>query len=150
MKKALNIRSTEKVAILLLIFASFGLLACTMVGNVVPLQNRILFNEKSVNQGTYNDGELTLNYSYNLVGRHMTLDGEITSVWKFDSIDVSLLFFDTNGTVLQETIVYYSGYREENPSTSTDTTFKTILVVPRGAVGMSFSMTDTSREGKQI
>lgn len=41
----------------------------------------------------------------------MTLDGEVTSVWEFDSVDVSLQFFDVSGTVLQETIVYYSGYR---------------------------------------
>jgi hypothetical protein len=149
MKNTLDV-STGKVAVLfLLIFISFELLGCTMVGKVIPMQNQILFSEKGLNQGTYNDGELTLNYNYTLDGRKMTLDGEITSVWTFDSIDVSLLFFDTSGTVLQETIVYYSGYREENPLSSTDKTFKTMLVVPRGAVGMSFSMTDFPYEGRE-
>jgi hypothetical protein len=149
MKKSLDV-STGKVAVLfLLIFISFELLGCTQVGKVIPVQNRILFSEKGVTQGTYDDGELTLDYSYHLVGRNMTLDGEITSVWKFDSIDLSLLFFDPSGTVLQETIVYYSGYREEAPSSSTDTTFKTKLVVPREAVGMSFSMTDIAHHERR-
>jgi len=70
--------------------------------------------------------------------------------WRTNSckiIDVSLLFIDASGTVPQDTIVYYSGYREENPSLSTDSNFKTMLVVPRGAVGMSFSMTDIAHEG---
>lgn len=149
MKKSLDV-STGKMAVLfLLIFISIELLGCTMTGKVIPLQNRILFNEKGGSQGTYSEGELTLDYSYNQVGRNMTLDGEITSVWKFDLIDVRLMFLDASGTVLQETIVYTSGYREETPSSSTDSTFKTMLVVPQGAVGMSFSMTDMAREGRQ-
>ena len=147
MKKFLDV-STGKVAVLLLLtIISFELLGCTMVGKVIPVQNRILFSDNGVNHGTYKDGELTLDYNYHQVGRKMTLDGEVTSVWEFDSIDVSLLFFDASGTVLQETIVYNSGYREETPSSSTDSTFKTVLVVPRGAVGMSFSMTDVAHEG---
>lgn len=149
MKKSLAVSTGKVAALFLLIFMAFDLSGCTMVGKVLPVQNRILFNEKSANQGTYNDGELTLEYSYHQVGRKMTLDGQITSVRAFDSIDVSLLFFDASGTVLQETIVYYSGYRE-TPSSSTDKTFKTVLVMPRGSVGMSFKMTDMAREGKQI
>ena len=149
MNKSLDVLTGKVVVLFLLIFISFELLGCTMVGKIIPVQNRILFSEKGVSQGTYKDGELTLDYSYHQVGRKMTLDGEVTSVWEFDSIDVSLLFFDASGTVLQETIVYNSGYREETPSSSTDSTFKTVLVVPRGAVGMSFSMTDVAHEGRQ-
>ncbi len=120
------------------------------MGKVIPAQNRILFSDKGDEQGTYNDGELSLNYNYHQVGRHLTLDGEVTSVWDFNSIDVSLLFFVPSGTVLQETIVYYSGYRVDNTSSSTDSKFRTMLVVPRGAVGMSFSMTDMAHEGRQL
>lgn len=149
MKKLLDV-STGKMAVLfLLIFISFELLGCTMAGKVIPVQNRILFSEQGTNQGTFNDGELTLNYSYQKAGRNMTLDGQVTSDWTVDSIDVSLLFFDASGTVLQRTIVYNSGYRDSSTS-STDPSFKTMLVVPRGAVGMSFSMTDTAHEGRQI
>lgn len=147
MKKSLDV-STKKAAILfLLVFVSFELLACTMVGKVIPVENRILFGGKNVNQGTYKDGQLTLDYDYHLVDRKMTLDGQITSTWVTDSIEVSLLFFDASGTTLQETIVYYSGYREAS-SLSTDSTFKAMLVVPRGAVGMSFQMTDIPHEGR--
>jgi hypothetical protein len=79
------------------------------------------------------------------------LDGQDTSEWMFDSVDVSLLFFDAGGSVLQEKVVYYSGYRESlTPSSATDSTFRTMLVVPRGAVGISFSLTEMAREGKQI
>ncbi len=150
MKKQLDV-SAGKMAVLLLVFFSFMLPGCTMVGDVVPAQHRILFTDQEGGQGTYKDDRLTLDYSYNLDGRKMTLDGQVTSVWKFDSVDVSLLFFDAGGTVLQDTVVYYSGYRESLISSpTTDSSFKTMLVVPRGAVGISFSMTDMAREGRQI
>ena len=148
MKNSLDVSTGKAFILFLLIFISFELLACSMVGKVIPSQNRILFSGKGVSQGTYNDGELTLDYNYHLVGRKMTLDGQVTSTWATDSIDVSMLFFDATGTVLQKTIVYYSGYRETSSST-TDSTFKTMLVVPRGAVGMSFSMTDVAHEDRQ-
>ncbi len=149
MKKSLDVITGKAAILFLFIFISFGLLACTMVGKVIPVQNRILFSEKGASQGTYNDGELTLDYNYQLDGRKMTLDGQVTSAWATDSIDVSLLFFDTSGTILQETIVDYSGYRDSSSST-TAPAFKTMLIVPRGAVGMSFIMTDVAHVGRQI
>lgn len=148
-EKTIDILTGKAAILFLLVFISFQLLGCSMVGKVIPVQNRILFSENKENKGTYKDSELTLDYSYHQDGRKMTLDGEVTSVWEFDSIDVSLQFFDASGTVLQETIVYNSGYREEAPSSSTDSTFKTMLVVPPGAVGMSFSMTESAHEGRE-
>ncbi len=149
MKKSLDISTGKATILFLFIFISFGLLACTMVGKVIPVQNRILFSEKGVSQGTYTNGELTLDYNYSLVGRKLTLEGQVTSVWGADSIDVSLLFFDASGTTLQETIIYYSGYRDTSSATP-DPTFKSMLIVPRGAVGMSFIMTDIAHEGRKI
>ena len=151
MNKPLDVSTGKMAALFMIVIISLVFSGCTMVGDVIPVQNRILFTEKGGGQGTYNDDQLTLDYSYSLDDRKMSLDGQVTSVWQFDSVDVSLLFFDAGGSVLQETVVYYSGYRESlTPSSATDSTFRTMLVVPRGAVGISFSMTDMAREGKQI
>jgi uncharacterized protein YceK len=153
MKKIVTASTAKLSIMLLLIFVAFELSGCSSVGKVIPEQNRILFNKNGTNQGTYKAEELTLDYNYTLDGRNLSFDGNITSVWDFDSVDLSLLFIDATGTVLQSTVVYYSGYRDQSPSASTDSTdsnFKTRLIVPRGAVGMSFSMTGMEHEGHQI
>lgn len=147
MKKILDVLIGKAVVLFLLIFISFELLGCSVVGRVVPVDNRILFGEKEHSQGSYSYGGLTVDYSYRLAGGNMNLAGQVYYGRAVDSLNVRLLFLDATGTVLQQKLVYASGYRVSSSQT-TERTFKETLVVPPGATGISFSYSDSLRSGR--
>jgi len=131
--------ATKKLVILpLLILATFGLFGCTQVGQLVPADERILFSEHETGQGTYNANGLTVDYTYKLQGRDLNLAGNAWYRGGVDSLNVYVLFIDPAGTVLQQKIAYYSGYRSSKYWYA-DNSFQETLAVPSGAAGFTFS-----------
>jgi hypothetical protein len=132
----------------LLILISLNFLGCAGVGQNVPAQNRILFDEKETSHGRFNKEGLTVDYSYRLAGGNITLDGQVYYTQSLDSLDVRLLFLDEGGNVLRQNIVYFSGYRVFR-SWKSERTFHETLVVPQEAVGISFNYYAQPRTGQK-
>ena len=133
-----SIALTKELVILpLLILATFGLIGCTQVGRLVPADDRILFNDRETGQGTFNSDGLAVDYTYKLQGRDLNLEGNAWYRGGVDSLNVYVLFLDPAGTVLQQRIAYYSGYRVFRHWT--DSSFQESLAVPPGAAGFTFS-----------
>ena len=137
MKNALI--STRSTLILsLFILLALGLSGCAGLGQVVSVDRQVRFNDKGNSQGTFKSGQLTVDYSYRLAGENMILAGDVNYPESVDSLTVRVLFLDQSGAILQQKIVYYSGYRVFKPW-ATDRTFRENMVVPAGAGGISFS-----------
>lgn len=129
----------EKIFILcLLAVVSFALSSCGYMGPVVSADKRVLFSEHTNSQGNFSDGDLTINYNYSLTGGKLHLAGDIAYRGSVDSLDVRLLFLDPTGSVMQQKIIYSSGYRVYT-DWGVDRNFQAHLVVPPGATGISFS-----------
>ncbi|MCP4342452.1 MAG: hypothetical protein GY799_27130 [Desulfobulbaceae bacterium] len=126
------------VILSLLILIFLGAFGCSGVGRVVPHDHRLPFNEQDNSQGNFSHGGLKVVYSYSLAGGSMTMDGQVDYRRSVDSLDVRLLFLDASGVVLQQKIVYSSGYRVGR-SKKSDRTFHETMVVPPGVAGLSFS-----------
>jgi hypothetical protein len=109
------------------------------LGQNVSVEDRILFDEIEKSQGRFTQDGLTVDYSYRLAGRNMTLDGSAYYIRSVDSLNIYLLFLDEGGNVLQRDIVYSSGYRVARSWGMTERTFQDRLVVPQEAVGISFN-----------
>lgn len=148
MQKKVNTVSSKITILVALIFMAFELSGCATVGSVIPEEKQILFNADGTGEGKFKSGQLSLDYSYKPIGKNMSFSGVITSVWDYDSITVRLLFVDGSGTVLQQKIVYFStsGFRIDPSSSHTFATFKTVLSVPPGTVGISYRMTGDIRQ----
>ena len=78
----------------------------------------------------------------------MTIDGQVDYRRRVDSLDVRLLFLDASGTVLQQKIVYSSGYRVDS-SRKSDRSFHETMVVPPGVDGLSFSYSAQPRSSRR-
>ena len=138
MKRYAIALAKELVILPLLMLASFGLIGCTHVGRLVPAEDRVLFTENQTGQGTFNTDGLTVDYTYKLQGRDLDLAGNAWYRGGFDSLNVYVLFIDSAGTVLQQRIAYYSGYRSWR-HWHADNSFQETLSVPPGAAGFTFS-----------
>ncbi|NOR25419.1 MAG: hypothetical protein GQ542_13735 [Desulforhopalus sp.] len=138
MKKTLHVPVEKNVVLSLPVLMFLCILGCSGVGRVVPVDHRLPFSQTDNSQGNFSHGGLTVEYSYRLAGVNMTLSGQVSYRRSFDSLDVRVLFLDASGTVLQQNIVYSSGYRVAR-SRKTDRTFQETLAVPPGVTGLSFS-----------
>lgn len=137
--------SAKKIAVLfLLIFVSLSFFGCANVGKLASTDNRIPFAEKGTSQGVYSDGGLTVDYSYSLDGKNLTLEGKVNYPGSVDSLKVYIRSVDATGTVLQQNTVYSSGYRVYR-EWATDRSFKEKFVIPPGTVGISFSYASQPR-----
>jgi hypothetical protein len=112
----------------------------------VSEDNRILLSDQKTSQGIFNYQQLTVEYSYVLQGENLTLTGRVFYSSSVDSLNVYVLFFDATGTVMQEKIVYFSGYRTSRYGLA-DRSFKETLVVPPTAAGISFGYSAQHRTG---
>lgn len=128
----------RNVVLFLCILIFLSVLGCSGVGRVVPLDHRLPFNEQDNSQGNFSHGGLKVTYSYSLAGGSMTMEGQIDYRRSVDSLDVRLLFLDASGVVLQQKLVYSSGYRVGR-SKKSDRSFHETMVVPTGVAGLSFS-----------
>ena len=146
--KVLNTSIGNNVVLSLLVLLLLSFFGCSGVGRVVSVDHRIPLSPKDNNQGTFSSGGLTVNYSYKMAGENMTLNGQVQYRRGFDSLNVRVLFLDASGTVLQEMIVYSSGYRVDK-SSMTDLSFKETLAMPPGVTGMSFSYSAQPRRNSR-
>lgn len=95
----------------LLVLICLGASGCAGVGTTVPQERKIPLVETENSQGNFSYGSLTLEYSYSLAGNNMMLTGNASYQGGFDSLDIRILFLDAAGTVLQQELIYSSGYR---------------------------------------
>jgi len=144
-EKTLHVLNGKLAILSLLLLIAFGLVGCAGVGRLVPADDRILFDEKGAGQGSFRQGGLTVAYSYRLTEGNISVGGEVDYTWAVDSLDVRLLFLDAAGTVLQEKMVYSSGYRVAD-SWKTERTFQKTMAVPPGAAGISFGYSAQPRK----
>lgn len=138
-----------KIAVLLFIFlVVFGFSGCTMEGRIVQADNKILFGTEEKRQGIFTQGDLTVDYSYQLSGGNINLAGEVSYSGRADSLNVRLLFLNDAGTVMVQKIIYSSGYRDSS-SWMSDRSFQHTFIVPTGATGISFSYSSSPYRGKR-
>ncbi len=143
-----SIGKTTIVGLFLLILLSGGLLGCSGIGRVVPVDDRISFGGNTTGQGRFSQGNLTVDYRYRLVGGEMNLEGQVEYSFPVDLLDLRLLFLDPAGKVVQEKLVYSTGYRLSR-SWITAHAFQETLAVPTGATGISFSYTAQHRSSQK-
>lgn len=140
MKKILHLSTGRSIVLYIYLLISFGLLGCA---KVVPVDNRILLDQKENSQGNFKYGGLTVEYSYRLAGGNMILDGQVDYFGDGESLDVRILFLDATGNILQQKVVYSSGYGV-SWSRMTEHTFHKTLVLPPETTGISFSYSTLS------
>jgi len=118
-----------------------------MVGRVIPADKRIMLSDQDKGGGTFHDGGCSVEYSYRLAGDKMMMQGQVSYRRSIDSLDLRAMFLDTSGTVMDQKLVYSSGYRESR-SRDADRSFKETLVVPSGSTGMTFSCSVQERSSR--
>lgn len=129
----------ERTGVLcLLLLISFGLFGCSNMSHVASIDNRALVSEKKNIPGVFEEGGLIVRYNYSLNGDQMSLTGDVSYKEGVDSLDVRILFLDPAGNVLQQKIIYSSGYRVF-PPWGAERKILVNLTVPNGATGISFS-----------
>ena len=148
MEKIMHVPVGRMAVLYLVVVMAFGLAGCTMMGKVVQIDNQILFGKEEKRQGIFTQGGLTVNYSYQLTGGNINLDGQVDFSGRVDSLNVYLLFVDGAGTVLVQKILYSSGYRDSG-SWRSDRTFRKTLIVPTEAKGISFSYSAQPYRGQR-
>lgn len=144
MKTYVNVSAKKITILFLLILVPLSVSGCANVGRLVADNNRILFTEKGTNQGVYSQGGLTVNYNYSLDGKKLTLDGNVNYPGSVDFLNVYISAIDATGSVLQQNIIYSSGYRVSS-NWATHRSFKETFIIPPGTAGMSFSYSSQPR-----
>lgn len=136
----------------MLILSCLTVLGCAGVGSNIPPERRTPLIEGENNQGNFSYGQLSLDYSYTVTGSNMIaggsnmiLAGKAAYLGGADSLDIRILFLDATGIVLQQKIIYSSGFRSGNGKGSGRVFQKTLSVPPRSAaITFTFSATDRS------
>lgn len=146
MKKFIKISNGKKSVLSLLIVVSLGFLGCATVGQVVPADQQIAFSETGKSGGSYKSGGCTVEYSYDLAGEKMNLRGSASYRTGVDSLDVRVLFLDGTGSVMEQKIVFSTGYRTGKGRGGG---FQEALVMPPGAAGIAFTCSAKERRGKK-
>jgi len=116
------------------------------VGRTVPADERVLFSGQETGQWIFHQGGSTIDYSRNLADSEIHLSGKVSYDHSADSLNVYLWFLDASGEVLQQKIVYSSGYRNSTYRENRRH-FQKTLTVPPEAVGISFSFSSQLRRG---
>jgi len=129
------------------IVLAVGLGACQTTGMMlsaapVAPENRITLQPDGPHQGEADTGELVVAYAYRLgpeSNQEIHVKGGIRSAkFRGDAVNIYLNFLDNAGNVLDQKILYASGYRRDvlvrRPST-----FDTTLPLPPGTAAIAFS-----------
>ncbi len=151
MKKYSTISFFKTSLLYMLVLTFLGALGCAGVGSNIPPERREPLVEGENNQGSFSYGPLTVDYSYTVTGSNMVvggsnmiLAGKASYQGGTDSLDVRILFLDATGIVLQQKIIYSSGFRSGNGKGSARV-FQKTLSVPPGSAAISFSFSATDR-----
>lgn len=155
MKKYSTILFFKTSLLYMLVLTFLGALGCVGVGSNIPPERREPLVEGGNNQGNFSYGPLTVDYSYTVTGSNMvvggsnmTLAGKAYYQASAGSLDVRILFLDATGIVLEQKIVYSSGYRTGTAKRS-DRVFQKTLSVPPGSAGITFTYSATERSGRR-
>jgi hypothetical protein len=132
-------QAMKKTFYTVLVLICIGLLGCSAVGKVIPVEKRVQLLETTATQEVFKADGLTVLYSYIVKDGIMTLNCSAAVRFKMESFGVRLLFLDVQGTVLEQKLVYSSGDR------STEKT----LDVPPGTVDISFNYSGQPYRGHQ-
>ena len=142
---------TGMLCLLLLVF--IGVSGCAGVDSTIPSERWVPLTEAGNNQGDFSYDSLTVNYSYSLTGNslisggsNMILAGKVSYRGGFDSLDISILFLDAAGTVLQQKFIYSSGFRNRSEKVSNLDVQKT-FAVPAGSAAITFTYSVMERSG---
>lgn len=151
MKKYSPISFFKTGLLYMLVLTFLGALGCAGVGSNIPPERREPLVEGENNQGNFSYGSLTVDYSYTVTGSNMItggsnmiLAGKASYMGGVDSLDVRILFLDSTGVVLQQKMIYSSGYRSGNAKGS-NRVFQKTLVVPPGSSAITFTSSVTDR-----
>lgn len=119
---------------------------CAVVGMTIPDEKRITLAYNQQVNDSFKDGPLTVEFSYSLSANQMKLTGVADYSSRMDSLDIRLLLLDVTGTVLQQTVVYSSGFRTDE-GRKQRLKFDETIALPVGVVGISFGASGQSRRG---
>ncbi len=151
MKKYSTISCFKTSLLYILVLTCLSALGCTGVGSNIPPERRTPLIEGENNQGNFSYGQLSLEYSYTVTGSNMImggsnmiLAGKAAYLGGADSLDIRILFLDATGIVLQQKIIYSSGFRSGNGKGS-DRVFQKTLSVPPGSAAITFTFSATDR-----
>ena len=138
----------RKYLLYLIALVPFLLIGCSKVGRIVPEDNRLTLIENEISHGTFYQQGRLLRYSYNLKENIMLLNGRVYFHGGIDSLEIFFFFLDQSGTILQQKLIYYSGYRLTR-SYGINTSFQETIDVPKGAIGFSFDFKAQYRSGRK-
>ena len=128
----------EITVFLLLIAVQLTFFGCAAVSPDVPVENRIFFAGKEVDQGTFSWRRMTVTYRYNLKDNQLLLSGNFSFSKRFDSVEVYALIIDSSGNVLKQEVLFSSGYLVPRQFGSVHP-FLEKIALPKDAAGFSFS-----------
>ncbi len=155
MKKYSTISFFKTSLLYVLVLTCLSALGCAGVGSNIPPERREPLIEGENNQGNFSYGPLTVDYSYTVTGSNMVvggsnmiLAGKASYQGGAGSLDVRIMFLDATGLVLQQKIIYSSGYRTGNAKRS-DRVFQKTLSVPAGSAAITFTYSATERSGQR-
>ena len=104
--------------------------------SVVPEPQRIPLDAATA-KDTYQMGQLQVNYDYQLSGAYLDIRGTVRYSFGYGSLSVWLRFLDGEGKILDQKIVYSSGYRTERYKKS-DMSFGDRYTLPAGTTSFTF------------
>jgi len=134
------------IGLILTIVVCF-LYGCSAIGTQVAESKRIALTGSQENSGTFKQGMLTIDYNFRLSGDNITLSGKVGYFGGVDSLDVRVLFFDQQGTVIEQKMVYSVPYRKGADSWG-GRNFEKELKVPANAAGFTFDYSSQDRRNK--
>lgn len=134
----------KKIVLLTIVLAITILVGCTGKGRIVAQDKWISLQEHGPID--YAQGSLWVKGEYIVEQSQLTVKGNTGLDFGFDSLNVRLLFVDGTGHILEESIVFSSGFRTERYSRG-EREFMAKLEIPQGAVSFSFSYSSQDRSG---
>ena len=132
--------------LLFLVLLTFS--ACTIIGSSIPPERQIALQPGNSIQGFFKSASLDVQYTYSVNDTKLTLSGKIYfKGMDVGSLDVRLLLLDSQGTVIQQKLVYSSGYRTTNGRRNRS--FNTSLLLPEEVTAVSFAYSSQPRNGRR-
>jgi hypothetical protein len=127
-----------------LVAIHLALFGCAPWGWLVSEDQRIFFADQARGRGIFSEGDVTVDYNVSLHGKEVTVAGKVDHRGNVDFLNLYLLLIDGAGKVLQQKIVYSTGYRVYRDGEA-DRAFRETLAVPSGTMGISFGYSSQPR-----
>jgi hypothetical protein len=144
MKRSEILANAKGVVLAVLVAIQLALFGCAPWGWLVSADQRILFADQATGRGTFSEGDVSVDYSLSLHGKEITVAGKVDHRSAVNFLNLYLLLIDAAGNVLQQRIVYSTGYRVYRDGDG-DRTFRETLAVPVGTMGISFGYSSQPR-----